>query len=127
MREARDGKWTLPGGWADALDSPSTAACREFGEEAGLNVRATKLAVVHDGSQHNNHADSPWHVYKLLFLMEPVDVDAKPRPGLDGETTDADYFALDRLPDLSSGRTSAAQLELLLAHHRDSGRPTDFD
>ncbi|HZC27051.1 MAG TPA: NUDIX hydrolase N-terminal domain-containing protein, partial [Actinopolymorphaceae bacterium] len=36
VQEARDGRWTLPGGWADALDTPSEAVEREFGEEAGL-------------------------------------------------------------------------------------------
>lgn len=127
VREARDGKWTLPGGWADALDAPTAACEREFAEEAGLAVRVSQLAGLHDGSLRNAHAGSPWHVYKLLFLVEQVDPDALPQAGLDGETTDVRYFALDDLPPLSDRRTSAEQLALLLAHHRDSARPTDVD
>jgi ADP-ribose pyrophosphatase YjhB (NUDIX family) len=126
VQEARDGLWTLPGGWADALDAPSEAVEREFGEEAGLAVRATRLACVFDGSRRNGHAASPWHIYKLFFLVERLD-DAEPRAGLDGETSAVGFFGLDELPPLSSRRTNAEQLATLLDHHRDPGRRTDFD
>lgn len=126
VREARDGRWTLPGGWADAMDSPSEAVVREFGEEAGLAVRARKLALVHDGSRRNGHTNSPWHIYKLFFLVERVD-GGEPTAGLDGETSAVGFFALDELPQLSSARTTREQLATLIAHHRDPARPTDFD
>ncbi|MGW5364859.1 NUDIX hydrolase [Actinopolymorpha pittospori] len=126
VREGRDGRWTLPGGWADALDAPSEAAEREFLEEAGLRVRATKLAAVHDGSRRNGHAGSPWHIYKLFFLVERLD-DTRPTAGLDGETIDVGFFGLDELPELSTGRCTAGQLEILFAHHGEPGLATDFD
>ncbi|MGW0230750.1 NUDIX hydrolase [Actinopolymorpha singaporensis] len=126
VQEAGDGRWTLPGGWADALDSPSAAAEREFAEEAGLRVRARRLAAVHDGSVRNGHAGSPWHTYKLFFLVDRLD-DSPPRAGLDGETVDVGFFALDELPALSTARCTADQLAILLAHHRDPALPTDFD
>lgn len=126
VQEARDGRWTLPGGWADALDTPAEAVAREFGEEAGLAVRAAKLACVYDGSRRNGHAGSPWHIYKLFFLVERLD-DSAPRAGLDGETSAVGFFALDELPVLSSPRTSAEQLATLLDHDRHPDRPTDFD
>lgn len=126
VREARDGRWTLPGGWADALDTPTQACVREFAEEAGLAVRVTRLAAVHDGSRRNGHAGSPWHVYKLMFLVERLD-DASPRAGLDGETTDVAFFGCDDLPDLSLGRGTADQLLLLRARHRDPARHPDLD
>lgn len=127
VREARDGTWTLPGGWADALDTPSEAAEREFAEEAGLKVRASKLALVHDGSRHNGHAASPWHIYKHFFTVHQVDPGEVPRAGLDGETTAVDYFDLNDLPELSERRCSAAQLRLLGDHHRDPSLPTAYD
>lgn len=127
VREKRDGRWTLPGGWADALDPPATAAEREFAEEAGLAVRATRLAAVHDGSRHNGHGGSPWHIYKLFFLVEQVDPAQQPVAGLDEETTDVDFFALDRLPDLSTRRTTIEQLRLMWTHHIDPTLPTAFD
>ena len=127
VREARDGRWTLPGGWADALDLPSHAAEREFAEEAGLAVRATKLAAVHDGSAHNGHSPAgPWHIYKLFFLMERRD-DAAPVAGLDGETSDVGFFPLDALPELSTARTTVEQLQRMLVHARDRSEPADFD
>ncbi|SHN47706.1 NUDIX hydrolase [Cryptosporangium aurantiacum] len=127
VREARDGRWTLPGGWADALDRPARAAEREFAEEAGLAVRAVKLAAVHDGSAHNGHSPvAPWHVYKLFFVMERLD-DGVPTAGLDGETSDVEFFALDALPPLSTARTTAEQLERMRVHARDRSVPADFD
>jgi ADP-ribose pyrophosphatase YjhB (NUDIX family) len=130
VQEARDGRWTLPGGWADAMDAPSEAAAREFMEEAGIAVRIAILAAVHDGTRHNAHSTgatgTPWHIYKLLFVADRID-DAPPVAGLDGETTDVGFFALDDLPDLSTGRTTAAQLAMLLRHHHDRGAPTEFD
>ena len=127
VQEARDGRWTLPGGWADALDAPTAACEREFAEEAGLSVRVRRLAAVHDGSLRNAHAGSPWHVYKLLFLVEQTDPTQHPVAGLDEETTDVGYFLIDDLPPLSDRRTSRAQLEVLLAHHRDPALPADVD
>ncbi|GAA3395776.1 NUDIX hydrolase [Cryptosporangium minutisporangium] len=127
VREARDGRWTLPGGWADALDRPASAAEREFAEEAGLAVRAVKLAAVHDGSVHNGHSPAgPWHIYKLFFVMERLD-DGVPVAGLDGETSDVGFFPLDALPPLSTGRTTAEQLVRMHVHAQDRTAPTDFD
>jgi ADP-ribose pyrophosphatase YjhB (NUDIX family) len=127
VREQRDGRWTLPGGWADALDPPATAAEREFAEEAGLAVRATRLAAIHDGAKHNGHGASPWHIYKLFFLVAQVDQAQQPVAGLDGETTDVGYFPLDRLPDLSTRRCTTDQLRLMAAHHTDPSLPAAFD
>jgi ADP-ribose pyrophosphatase YjhB (NUDIX family) len=130
VREARDGRWTLPGGWADALDAPTMAASREFAEEAGLRVRMSKLAAVHDGTRRNAHragaGGTPWHVYKLMFVAERLD-DAAPQAGLDGETTDVAFFGLDELPPLSTGRTTVEQLQLLHRHWIDPSLPTEVD
>src|SRR5690606_16006686 len=127
VREAADGRWSLPGGWADALDTPSQAVEREVAEEAGLAVRAVKLAAVHDGAKRNGHAGSPWHVYKHLFVLASEGTGAAPVAGLDGETSDVGFFPLDRLPELSTQRCTVEQLRLLDRHHRDRGLPTEFD
>lgn len=125
VQEKRDDKWNLPGGWADALDTPSDAIEREVAEEAGLRVRASRLAAVQDGSRHNGHT-MPFHVYKLMFLVERLD-DAEPTAGLDEETIDVAFFPIDELPELSSRRTNEAQLQLMLDYHRDPTRTTSFD
>ena len=127
VREKRDGRWTLPGGWADALDPPAAAVEREFAEEAGLTVRARRLVAVQDGARHNGHGASLWHIYKLFFLVEQVDPAQRPTAGLDEETIDVGHFPLDRLPELSTRRTTAAQLRLMWDYHRDPSLPTAFD
>jgi ADP-ribose pyrophosphatase YjhB (NUDIX family) len=126
VREKRDGRWTLPGGWADALDPPAVAVEREFAEEAGLRVRATRLVAVHDGSRRNGHGASPWHIYKLFFFVERLDA-ADPVAGLDGETTDVSFFTADSLPPLSTLRCTIEQLNLLWRHHADPVLPASFD
>ena len=40
VRERADGLWTLPGGWADIGESPSSAAVREVKEESGYEIVA---------------------------------------------------------------------------------------
>lgn len=132
VQEARDRRWTLPGGWADALDTPAQAAAREFGEEAGIGVRITSLVALHDGTRANAHrtdaTGSPWHVYKLMFLAERLESSAEePVAGLDGETLDVGFFDLEDLPPLSTGRTTSEQLRLMLTAHRDPSRPAVFD
>ncbi len=126
VKEAVDGRWTLPGGWADPLEPPRLGAEREFAEEAGLRVRATRLVAVWDGAIHNGHPAVPWHIYKMFFLCERDDTD-DPVSGLDGETTDAGWFPLDALPPLSAGRTTATQLHRLHEHVLDPSLPVDVD
>jgi ADP-ribose pyrophosphatase YjhB (NUDIX family) len=123
VREVADGGWTLPGGWADIGEPPSASVEREFREESGIPVRAVKLVAVHDRDRHNfpPHAH---HIFKLFFLCEPTG-DAAGEP--DHEVDAVDWFTLDELPPLSTGRTTREQIELVLAHAADPARATDFD
>lgn len=122
VREREDGRWSLPGGWADVGDSPSQCVEREVREEAGLTVRATRLIAVHDGSR-NGHPPRPFYVYKLFFLCELVGGVLTPSI----ETDEIAFFAPDELPPLSEGRVTAPQIELCFQHLRDPGRATEFD
>ncbi len=126
VRERIDNRWTLPGGWADALDAPSEAVTREVAEEAGLKVRVARLAAVYDGFRRNGHPTAPFHIYKLMFLVERLD-DAEPVAGLDEETTGVGFFALDALPELSTRRTTEEQLHRLYQHHCNPAMPADVD
>ena len=47
VRELSDGKWTLPGGWADVNQSAGECVVREIAEESGFKARALKLAAVY--------------------------------------------------------------------------------
>jgi ADP-ribose pyrophosphatase YjhB (NUDIX family) len=124
MREKTDGRWSLPGGWADPGDTPSAAVTREIWEETGYPSSAVKLIACWDRDRQGNMPPLPVHVYKLFFLCR-ADGPAQPPSTL--ETLDVGWFGLDELPPLSLGRVNRRQVERALAHHRDPSLPTEFD
>ena len=117
------GRWTLPGGWADVNETPSENVAREVREEAGLIVKATKLAAVWDRDKMGFTKPFPFHVYKLFFLCEIVGKTEKK----EGETGEARYFPIDALPELSTDRVLPQQLHRLYEHRLNSSLPTDYD
>ena len=122
VREITDGKWTLPGGWADVNQTPSQCVVREIAEESGFEARALKLAAVHDyqSRNHLHHKDS---IYKLMFICEIIGGAVRPS----NETSEVGFFAVDKLPPLSIGRSTAAQIELMFRHRDNPGLATEFD
>ena len=52
VKEAADGKWSLPGGWADVGYTPKEVAEKEVLEETGLTVEAERLLAVFDKKKH---------------------------------------------------------------------------
>lgn len=124
MRERTDARWSLPGGWADPGDSPSSAVTREILEETGYHSSVVKLIACWDREIQRNPPPLPVHVYKLFFLCHP---DGTRQPPAALETLDVGWFAMDELPALSLGRVNHRQLERALAHHLDPSLPTEFD
>jgi ADP-ribose pyrophosphatase YjhB (NUDIX family) len=122
VREISDGGWTLPGGWADVNQTAAECVIREVAEESGFQVRALKLAAVHDYRKRHppRHIDS---IYKMFFLCELVGGSARPSQ----ETSDVAFFARGELPVLSLGRTTPEQIELMFRHAERPDLPTDFD
>jgi ADP-ribose pyrophosphatase YjhB (NUDIX family) len=123
VREVADGGWTLPGGWADIGEPPSASVEREFREESGIPVSAVKVIAVHDRDRHN-FPPHEHHIFKLFFLCEATGGEAG-EP--DHEVDAVDWFAVDDLPRLSTGRTTREQIELALAHAARPDLPTEFD
>ncbi|MEE4300331.1 MAG: NUDIX hydrolase N-terminal domain-containing protein [Pseudomonadales bacterium] len=126
VRERSDGRWTLPGGFADTGLTAAANVEREVAEEAGLVVRAERLyAVVHKAS-HGYDADVR-EFYKLYFLCRPTPTSpARPRPcGV--ETLAAAFFHRSELPELSTGRVIAEHLDLAFDFASEPHRPTLFD
>ncbi len=122
VRERSDGKWTLPGGWVDVNDSPSGAVAREILEESGYRARAVKLAALVDKLRHP-HPPGIHHIYKLFFLCERTGG----APAVSSETDAVQFFDVHALPELSTGRVLASQIERLHQHHLHPELPTDFD
>jgi ADP-ribose pyrophosphatase YjhB (NUDIX family) len=123
VRERSDGRWALPGGWADVNQSAADCVVREIKEESGFNARALKLCAVWDRRRHGHSPPHPFHVYKMFFLCEITGGKAQPS----AETSEVGFFAEDELPDLSLGRVTVAQIRRLFEHHRKRELPTDFD
>jgi ADP-ribose pyrophosphatase YjhB (NUDIX family) len=122
VKERVDGKWTLPGGWADVNDTPSHAVEKEIEQESGFTARAIKLAAIFDRNRHN-HPKFLFHVWKMFFICEITGGDFR----TSYETTDVKFFPVDRLPELSTGRTTAAQIQRVYRHHLDRALPAEFD
>ncbi len=120
---ADGGRWTLPGGWADVNSSPSDNAIREMREEAGFVVKTTKLVGVWDRDKRGHAVPYPFHIYKLFFLCEFADYSEKSNL----ETGEPQWFAVDKLPELSLDRTQPWHIERLYAHYRDPALPAEFD
>jgi ADP-ribose pyrophosphatase YjhB (NUDIX family) len=122
VRERADGRWALPGGWADVNQSASECVTREIREESGFTARAVKLCGVWDRSRHG-YPPNPLTIYTMFFLCELTG--GAPQPSL--ETSEVGFFAENELPELSPGRNQAHQVRRMFAHHREPGLPTEFD
>ncbi len=122
VREISDGGWTMPGGWADVNQSAAECVVREVAEESGFIARATKLAAVYDYRLAGHPQRQLDSIYKFFFLCEITGGTATPSE----ETSEVAWFALDALPPLSTGRTTAAQIRRLYEHHLYPDLPTDF-
>ncbi len=121
-KESVDGKWTIPGGWADIGDTPSEAIIKEIKEETGLMAEAVRLLAVYDKSQHP-HPPQPFYVYKLNFLCRITG--GKLQPGFD--IMDVDFFSLDKLPPLSQDRILNSQIEHLFGLAKSPVAKVHFD
>jgi len=122
VRERADGLWTLPGGWADIGESPSSAAVREVKEESGYEIVVRKLAAVYDRDKHG-HPPMAYHVYKFFFIGELCGGRAEPSL----ETSGVEFFGEDELPPLSMTRVTPAQLKHMFGHFRNPGWATSYD
>jgi ADP-ribose pyrophosphatase YjhB (NUDIX family) len=122
VREISDGKWTLPGGWADVNQTAGECVVREIAEESGFKARALKLAAVYDYQKRNppRHIDS---IYKMFFICEIMGGAAC----ASDETSEVAFFPRNGLPPLSLGRTTAAQIDRMFQHNDDPQLATDFD
>jgi len=123
VRETSDGKWALPGGWADEHDSPKGNCEREVREESGYLVTAVKLAAVKDRSLHPYKPERIERIYKFLFVCDLLGGTEQRSV----ETSAARFFPVDALPDLSLGRTLYDDVALLWAHRRDPQLACYFD
>lgn len=122
VKEIADGRWTVPGGWADIGDSPAGATLREIREESGYEARIVKLMALYDRRRHE-HPPHAFHIYKVFFLCEITGG----APTTSNETDGVGFFSVDDLPTLSVGRVTAKQIRRFHEHYINPSLPTDYD
>lgn len=122
VREISDGLWTLPGGWSDVDDSPSSSVEKEILEESGFITATRKLVAVYDRNKHT-HPPMFFHIYKLFFICDIVG--GAPRASI--ETDAVDFYAENELPALSTPRVTEEQIHTLFRHYRMPELAAEFD
>src|ERR1700682_2041386 len=123
VRDIDDGKWTLPGGWADVNQSAAECVVREIAEESGFKARTLKLAAVRDYQKSGHPPRNVDSIYKMFFICEITGGSTR----ASDETSEVAFFPRDALPPLSLGRTTAAQIDRMFHHAAHPDLPTDFD
>lgn len=122
VNEKIDGKWSLPGGWADVNTSVSESAVRECFEEAGAVVKPKRVVAIHLGNRHNTH-NFPFTIYKIFIECELI----KYRFEENTETIGSDFFSLDNLPELSTERNTLNQIKMCFEAKKCKVFETIFD
>jgi ADP-ribose pyrophosphatase YjhB (NUDIX family) len=126
VREKVDqGKWTLPGGWADVGLTPFEVAVKEAREETGLVVKAMRLLALLDKREHP-HPPQPWYVYKAFVQCEVTGGDLIQETS---ETEGARWFKSAEVPgiELSTDRVTQSQLTTLFRFAEDPDLPVLCD
>jgi ADP-ribose pyrophosphatase YjhB (NUDIX family) len=122
VKEKADGRWSMPGGWADVNSSPSESAVRECLEEAGAKVLPKRIIAIHVANRHNI-SELPYTIYKIIIeceLVEKVFIE-------NTETLGAEFFDPAALPPLSESRTTAEQIRLCFEAKKQKQFETIFD
>ena len=122
VQEVSDGKWTMPGGYADVNESPAESAKKEVFEETGYVVDIIKLYAFVDKQKRNYPPQIP-HTHKCFFIGKIMG--GEPRTSI--ETTAVQFFDKDNLPELSQHRVMAPEIELAFTHYHQLDLPTSFD
>lgn len=120
IREKADGKWAMPGGWADIGYTPSENIVKEVWEESGFEVKVNRLLAVWDKAKHD-HPHDVNYVYKLQFHCEITGGALNPGH----ETLGADFFEIDHLPELSMERNTPSQVRKLYELVKNGGLALD--
>lgn len=119
----KDGRWSLPGGWCDVDQSVAENTVKETMEEAGLEVKPTKLIAVQDRNKHNTpvYAYGVVKIFVMCTLIGGSFVE-------NIETTETKYFARNEIPEnLANEKVTREQIEMCFDAYNDEHWMTQFD
>lgn len=122
VHEKADGRWALPGGWADVGYTPKEIARKEVKEETGYDVEPLRLLAVDDQKSHP-YPPALHYAYKIFIHCRLTG--GSPRTAFD--TLGCGFFAEDRLPPLSEERNLESQIRRMFRHLRHPELPPTCD
>jgi ADP-ribose pyrophosphatase YjhB (NUDIX family) len=122
VKESFDGRWALPGGWAEFNLSVKENVVKEAKEEAGVNVVPKRLIAVQDRNKHNKPATA-YGIYKIFVLCDLIDGEFKKNI----ETEESGFFPLAALPPLSLRRNTPRQIKMCFDAKEKEDLYTMFD
>lgn len=95
VREAVSQEYSLPGGWCDLYDSPSTAGKNECLQEAGAEVEMVRLIGITDRTPYKHKNSVPEYVVIFEGKIKKMNKEHE------YETDDVQFFDINNLPTLS--------------------------
>ena len=109
VRRADTGEWTPVAGIVDPGEQPHLTAVREVAEEAGVTAAVERLVwlTVTEVITYSNGDETQYidHVFRCRW------VDGEPYPA-DGEATEAAFFRVAALPEMSTRHLTQVQVAL---------------
>ena len=118
-----DGRWALPGGWCDVLESIESNTLKEVREEAGLEAKAIKIIAIQDRNKHNKPVYA-YGICKVFVLCEAIGGAFVENI----ETTETKYFSLGEIPEnLAEEKTSKEQIKMCFEAANSENWQTLFD
>lgn len=122
IREKVDGKWALPGGWADVNTTVGESAIRECREEAGAQVTPKRIIAIHTADRHNDFI-YPYTIYKIFIECELISHNFIDNT----ETLESGFFNRDALPILSLERNTIQQMNMCFEAKNQKLLEAEFD
>jgi 8-oxo-dGTP pyrophosphatase MutT (NUDIX family) len=108
-RRADNGAWQCVSGIVDPGEEPADAAVRECREEAGIDVRVTRLALVQQLPRVTYANGDEVDYLDLVFRCDWVSGDPHPA---DGELTDVGWYGLGELVDVEQAHVRKIALAI---------------
>lgn len=118
----RNGKWSLPGGWVDVLESIESNTIKEVKEESGLDVVAKRIIAIQDRNKHNK----PLYAYGICKVFVECEITGGEfKENI--ETLGIGYFSLEDLPVLSEEKNNIEQIAMCFKAYKDENWKVMFD
>lgn len=121
----QDGKWSLPGGWAEVNLSVAENCIKENKEETGLDTVVDKVVALQEYNLHNQPPLSPFGICKIFFLCHAIAGQFHQNI----ETQGYDYFSFDQVSrlNLNTRRSTLEQINMCFAAAKDPYWSTKWD